>query len=165
MIAIQSYIIPQLNKSQLSTEQIGGYDKIHLTNFCLLKQLVAGLLGVESAQDAVIRNLLYIKANATVEPYNITVADLTARISDLRNKLGCGSCVRDEGIVVPPEEGAEGKIAGNVIAGDEYSLAFDRTPKEILKIVYGDGSASVPGGFFPKGGGGRIARSFLDKGY
>lgn len=125
-----------------------------------VEQLVAGLLGVESAQDAVIRTMLYEKALSTVEPYNFTVAELTGQISKLRNKLG-GSGVKDEGIIVPPEMGAEGKISGNVIAGDKYSVAYPRTPKEILKIVYGGGSANTPGGFFPKGADGRIARSYL----
>ncbi|KAF3320927.1 Desiccation-related protein PCC13-62 [Carex littledalei] len=51
-------------------------------------QLVAGLPGVESAQDAVIRWLLFERASQKVHPYNITVAEFTDRISDLRNKLG-----------------------------------------------------------------------------
>lgn len=127
------------------------------------EQLAAGLLGVESAQDAVIRTLLYEKAKETVEPYNVTVAELTNRLSEVRNKLG-GAGIKDEGLIVEPEMGAEGKIAGNVIAGDKDSLAYPRTPEEILKIVYGDGNAHVPGGFFPKGADGRIAKSYIDKG-
>lgn len=126
-------------------------------------QLVAGLLAVEAAQDAVIRALLYQKAMETVEPYNVTVAELTDKISELRNKLG-GAGLKDEGIIVPPELGAEGKISGNVIAGDRDSLAYSRTPEEILKTLYADGAARVPGGFFPKGAGGRIARSYLEDG-
>lgn len=115
---------------------------------------------MESAQDAVIRTMLYEKTLFTVEPYNFTVAEITGQISELRNKLG-GSGMKDEGIVVPPEMGAEGKITGNVIVGDKYSMAYPRSPEEILKIVYGDGTANTPGGFFPKGADGRIARSYL----
>lgn len=125
-------------------------------------QLVAGLLAVESAQDAVIRSLLYERARMKVEPYDITVAEFTEHISDLRDKLG-GSGLKDEGIVVPPVLGAEGKISGNVIAGNQYSLAYERTPKEILRIVYGTGDEHTPGGFFPKGALGHIARSYLGK--
>ncbi|KAL8476838.1 hypothetical protein ACS0TY_029224 [Phlomoides rotata] len=68
------------------------------------KRLMAGLLGVESGQDAVLRALLYERASVKVKPY-----------------------------------------------GDEYSVAYDRTPEEILRIVYGSGKESQPGGFYPKG--------------
>lgn len=123
-------------------------------------QLVAGLLGVESGQDAVIRALLYERKAWEVKPYGITVAEFTDRMSELRNKLGHDG-LKDEGLIVPPNLGAEGKIKGNVLAGDEYSVAYDRTPEEILRIVYGSGDERVPGGFYPKGGNGRIARSHL----
>jgi hypothetical protein len=125
-------------------------------------QLVAGLLGVESAQDAVIRGLLYERALQRVQPYDITVAEFTGRISNLRNKIGKMG-VKDEGLVVPPMMGPEGRTPGNIIAGDEDSLSYDRTPEEILRIVYGTGSKSTPGGFFPKGANGRIARSYYGR--
>lgn len=115
---------------------------------------------MESGQDAVLRALLYERRKRKVVPYGITVAEFTDRISELRNKLG-GEGVKDEGLVVKPAYGAEGRIRGNVLAGDKYSLAFDRTPEEILRIVYGGGSESKPGGFYPKGAGGRIAKSYL----
>ncbi|XP_043725884.1 desiccation-related protein PCC13-62 [Telopea speciosissima] len=124
------------------------------------KGLVAGLLGVESAQDAVIRTLLYEHATEIVEPYKITVAEFTRKISELRNQLGHAG-IKDEGIVVPTKLGAEGKISGNAIAGNEYSIAYGRTPEEILRIVYGSGDEHVPGGFYPKGGDGSIANSYL----
>ena len=121
---------------------------------------MAGLLGVESGQDAVIRALLYERGRIVLRPYGITVAEFTNRISDLRNKLGHGGR-KDEGLVVLPVQGAEGRSRGNVLAGDKYSLSFSRTPEEILRIVYGSGKENVPGGFFPKGADGRIARSHL----
>ncbi|XP_031498184.1 desiccation-related protein PCC13-62-like [Nymphaea colorata] len=124
------------------------------------KRLVAGLLGVESGQDAVDRGLLYERKQQQVEPYNMTVEDFTDRISILRDRLGgCG--VKDEGLTVPRELGAEGRIRGNILSGDMHSLSYARTPAEILRIVYGTGSERVPGGFFPKGGNGKIARSYL----
>ncbi|RXH71837.1 hypothetical protein DVH24_025338 [Malus domestica] len=122
--------------------------------------LVAGLLGVESGQDAVIRALLYQRAELKVEPYGITVAEFTNRISELRNKLGHEG-LKDEGLVVPKHLGAEGKVSGNILVGDEYSLACGRTPEEILRIVYGSGNEHVPGSFYPKGADGRIAKSYL----
>lgn len=123
-------------------------------------QLVAGLLGVESGQDAVIRALLYERARVKVQPYGITVAEFTNRLSELRNKLG-RSGLKDEGLVVPPVKGAEGRSVGNVLAGDRDSISYDRTPEEILRIIYGGGDEHVPGGFYPKGANGRIARSHL----
>lgn len=123
-------------------------------------QLVAGLLGVESGQDAVIRSLLYERAKEKVVPYDITVGEFTNKISQLRNKLG-GEGLKDEGLSVPCELGAEGKIKGNVLAGDKDSLAYGRTPREILRIVYGTGKESVAGGFYPNGGDGLLAKLYL----
>ncbi|KAL7619255.1 hypothetical protein Lser_V15G01620 [Lactuca serriola] len=126
------------------------------------RKLVAGLLGVESGQDAVIRTLLYERATLIVVPYGITVAEFTHKISKLRNKLGRAG-LKDEGLVVPTYLLGRGVLTGNVLAGNTNSLAFGRTPKEILRIVYGSGKEQVPGGFFPKGGNGLIAKSYLKK--
>ncbi|KAF8017741.1 hypothetical protein BT93_H2823 [Corymbia citriodora subsp. variegata] len=150
---IASYLVPYVGL----TGYVGANPKLEGP---VSRRLVAGLLGVESGQDAVIRALLYERANQKVEPYGITVAEFTNWLSNLRNKLG-GEGLKDEGLVVPPSLGAEGKIAGNVLAGDPYSVAYDRTAEEILRIVYGSGNASIPGGFYPKGGNGNIARSHL----
>ncbi|KAK7849497.1 desiccation-related protein pcc13-62 [Quercus suber] len=99
-------------------------------------------------------------AKEIVSPYGITVGEFTNRFSELRDRLGHQGH-KDEGLVVPLAEGAEGKISGNVLAGDADSVAFDRTAEEILRIVYGSGDEKKPGGFYPKGGNGRIARSHL----
>lgn len=115
---------------------------------------------MESGQDAVIRTMLYRQALVRVHPYGITVAEFTNRLSDLRNKLGRMG-LKDEGLLIPKYKGAEGKIRGNVLAGDSYSVAYDRTPEEILRIVYGSGDERAPGGFYPKGADGRIAKSHL----
>ncbi|KAJ4727648.1 Desiccation-related protein PCC13-62 [Melia azedarach] len=124
------------------------------------RRLVAGLLGVESGQDAVLRTLLYERAHEKVLPYNKTVAEFTIYISELRNRLGmCG--IKDEGLIVPLELGAENRTESNILSADANSLSYARTPPEILRIVYGTGSEYKPGGFFPHGGNGRIAREFL----
>ncbi|TKY53816.1 Desiccation-related protein PCC13-62 [Spatholobus suberectus] len=124
-------------------------------------KLVAGLLGVESGQDAVIRALLYKRGASLVKPYGVSVEEFTERISTLRNRLGKAG-LKDEGLVVPRKEGAEGKVVGNILAGDKDSLAYPRTPQEILRIIYGGGDEHAPGGFYPKGASGRIARSYLN---
>ncbi|CAJ1963126.1 unnamed protein product [Sphenostylis stenocarpa] len=133
-------------------------DNVHMLH--LHEQLVAGLLAVESGQDAVIRALLYERKAQLVQPYGVTVGEFTDRISNLRNKLGKAG-LKDEGLVVPRKDGAEGEVSGNILAGDKDSLAYSRTPKEILRIVYGTGDEHVPGGFYPKGARGRIATSYL----
>ncbi|KAL6503324.1 hypothetical protein OROGR_025247 [Orobanche gracilis] len=124
--------------------------------------LVAGLLGVESGQDAVLRALLYERAFTKVFPYDITVAEFTNKISRLRNELGKKG-LKDEGLIVEPALGAEGKISGNVLAADQFSLSYDRTPEEILRIVYGTGREDTPGGFYPGGDDGKIAKSYLKR--
>ncbi|XP_027106926.1 ferritin-like catalase Nec2 [Coffea arabica] len=126
------------------------------------KRLLAGLLGVESGQDAVIRMYLYERAKEVVYPYNQTVAEFTIRISKLRNKLGKDG-IKDEGIFVPLKLGAEGRTSSNVLSANSYSISYERGPEEILRIVYGTGNEHVPGGFYPKGGNGKIAREFLKK--
>lgn len=123
-------------------------------------QLVAGLLGVEAGQDAVLRALLYERKDEEVVPYGITVAEFTDQISELRNKLGKAG-LKDEGLIVDPSLGPEGKSSGNILAGDANSLAYARTPEEILRIVYGTGKENQPGGFYPKGARGKIAESYL----
>ncbi|KAK1591434.1 hypothetical protein Q3G72_007720 [Acer saccharum] len=150
---IASYLIPYVGL----TGYVGANEKLENP---VSRRLVAGLLGVESGQDAVIRALLYEKATQKVPPYGITVAEFTNKISSLRNKLG-HTGLKDEGLIVQKSDGAEGKIAGNVLAGDQDSVAYARTPEEILRIVYGSGDEGVPGGFYPKGGDGRIARFHL----
>ncbi|KAG5011697.1 hypothetical protein JHK82_023889 [Glycine max] len=150
---LASYVIPYVGL----TGYVGANP---LLQNATSKRLVAGLLGVESGQDAVIRALLYEYRTLSVQPYNVTVAEFTNRISMLRNNLG-GSGLKDEGLVVPREQGAEGRVTGNILVGDKDSLSYPRTPREILRIIYGGGDEHVPGGFYPKGASGRIAKYYL----
>lgn len=150
---LASYLLPYLGLNGYvgANPQIQGY---------VTKRLLAGLLGVEAGQDAVIRMYLYERANLTVHPYKFTVAEFTNRISILRNRLGrCG--IKDEGIIVPPELGAEGRSCTNVLSADRDSLSYSRTPAEILRITYETGDEHRPGGFYPRGANGKIARSYL----
>lgn len=123
-------------------------------------QLAVGLLGVESGQDAVIRTMLYQRANDIVQPYNITVAEFVNRTSELSNQLGkCG--LKDEGLLVPRSLGAENRTDSNILAADAYSLSNPRSIPEIFRIVYGTGDESKPGGFFPQGANGEIAQDLI----
>ncbi|KAH6795232.1 desiccation-like protein [Perilla frutescens var. hirtella] len=150
---LASYVIPYVGL----TGYVGASANLQSP---ISRRLVAGLLGVESGQDAVIRTLLYESAMLKVRPYDYTVAEFTDKISHLRNTLGKAG-TKDEGLIVEPAAGAEGRIAGNVLVGDKNSVAYDRTPQEILRIVYGSGDETKPGGFYPKGASGNIAKSYL----
>lgn len=150
---LASYVIPYVGLVAYvgTNPNINGYQS---------KRLLAGLLGVESGQDAVIRTILYEQAEEVVHPYNYTVAEFTNRISNLRNELGmCG--IKDEGLIVPKKLGAENRTTSNILSANVDSISYARTPAEILRIVYGTGDEHKPGGFLPNGGNGAIARSFL----
>lgn len=92
-------------------------------------------------------------------PYNYTTAQFTTAISNLRNKL-CQDHI-DEGIVVPPGQGSNGMISGNILIGDGNSAAYVRTPTQFFSTLYLSGNASRPGGFYPNGASGALANSFL----
>ncbi|CAH9087348.1 unnamed protein product [Cuscuta europaea] len=148
-----SYVVPYVGMVGYvgANPNIRGY---------ITKRLLAGLLGNEAGQDAVIRMYLYERATRMVFPYRHTIADFTIRISMLRNRLAaCG--VKDEGLFVPPILGAENRTTSNVLSEDAESLSYKRTPAEILRILYNTGDEHIPGGFYPEGGNGRIAREYL----
>ncbi|KAM7469747.1 hypothetical protein LguiA_007930 [Lonicera macranthoides] len=122
------------------------------------KRLLSGLLGVKSGQEAVIRGYLYERQTMVVEPYKFTVEEFITRLANLGNLLGkCG--IKDEGLKVPLQLGAEKKTMSNVLSADAYSTSYGRTPEEILRILYATGNAKIPGGFFPLGANGVIAKS------
>ena len=90
-------------------------------------QAAAGLLGVEAYQAGSIRTLLA----------NLGAGQATNAISALRANL---SGVGDQGTVIPG-------LAYNAVNADIESLAFRRTPQQVLAIAYGGNFAG--GGFFP----------------
>ncbi|WCJ21361.1 Desiccation-related protein PCC13-62 [Euphorbia peplus] len=143
---LASYVVPYVGL----TGYVGSIPNLdHFMN----KRLAASLLGVEAGQDAILRKILYDKMHEEVEPYKISVAEFTNKISWLRNQLGmCG--IKDEGIIVPLHLGAENRTHSNVLSADANSLSYARSPPEILRIVHGTGSEHIPGGFLPHGGNG-----------
>nr|CAB3460241.1 unnamed protein product [Digitaria exilis] len=126
------------------------------------KRLQSSILAVEAGHDAVIRLLLYQRADEAVPPYQgHTVADFTRRMSDWRNRMsGCGA--KDEGVkVLDRQQGAERRTISNILGAGEDSLGFQRTPAEVLRILYGSRNEQIPGGFLPRGANGTIARGFF----
>ena len=98
----------------------------------------AGILSVEAYHAGEIRTLLYAQKDV-VTPYGVTVEQLVQKISDLRAAVGGG---KDEGLT------KNGKA--NIVVADANSVAYGRSPREVLNIVYLGANASK-GGFFPNG--------------
>ncbi|OMO81901.1 hypothetical protein COLO4_23382 [Corchorus olitorius] len=104
----------------------------HLADNNVLQVLATSILGTVSARFGVFRTLLYQIADVTVSPYPFNVTTLVDGIAQLMNRHGlCG--VKDEGLIVALEVGAEKRSRINLIPGDVNSLAFSRTQVEILK--------------------------------
>jgi hypothetical protein len=93
----------------------------------------AGILAVEAYHMGMVRSLLY---EAGGEPRRMANA-----VSDARDKLD-GSKDLDQGIEV------SGKA--NVVPCDENGICFERTPRQVLNIVYLKPDA-MKGGFYPNG--------------
>ncbi|XP_039009687.1 desiccation-related protein PCC13-62-like [Hibiscus syriacus] len=79
-----------------------------------------------------------------------TVGNLTNITAEGVNVRGrCGA--KDEGMIVPLQLGAENRTTVNVVPGDVNSLAVARTTREVLRILYGTGNATMPGALIPAG--------------
>jgi len=100
----------------------------------------SGILAVEAYHAGILRTLLFELGHATQEAVN--------KISALRNTLS------DEGGGVT-DQGIEVNGAPNLVPVDSNSIAFSRTTREVLNIVYGGINASS-GLFFPNGLNGAI---------
>jgi hypothetical protein len=98
----------------------------------------ASILAVEAYHAGIIRALLYKRGTHT--------QDVADKISALRNTLS-NSGTTDQGIRL------DGKV--NLIPADSNALAFSRTTREVLNIVYG-GINATEGLFFPNGMNGTI---------
>jgi hypothetical protein len=100
----------------------------------------AGILAVEAYHAGIIRTLLFEFGRYT--------QDAADKISKLRNTLSDeGPGVTDQGILI------NGKP--NLIPADSNSIAFSRSTRQVLNIVYG-GVNAASGLFFPSGLNGTI---------
>ena len=80
-------------------------------------EAAAGILAVEAYHAGIIRTLLYQGGSATQNAANA--------ISNVRNALGGGG---DQGIILNGQ--------ANLVPTDANSIAFSRTPGQVLSIVY-----------------------------
>lgn len=100
-------------------------------------EAAAGILGVEAYHAGIIRTLLYQIGGAAI--------DAAQKISDLRDAVD-GADDRDQGLIL------NGKA--NLVPTDGNSIAYSRSARQVLNIVYLGGKHK--GGFFPDGLNGSI---------
>ncbi|TYH93989.1 hypothetical protein ES332_A12G011000v1 [Gossypium tomentosum] len=114
------------------------------------QQLAAGIGLTAAAQVGYFRTRLNAMVNSPVPPFTMTVANFTNTTATAVNQLAlCG--VKNEGLIVPLSLGAENRTTTNVVTGDVNSLSPRRTEREVLRIAFGTGNATRPGGIFPSG--------------
>ncbi len=104
-----------------------------LTNKSVLSA-AAGILAVEAYHAAVIRTTLLDEGHGVI--------DAVKKISDLRDALD-GSSDDDQGI-----SRRDGSF--NIVPSDSNGIAFARTARQVLNIVY-FAPGALHGGFFPDG--------------
>lgn len=103
-----------------------------ITNKTFL-EAAAGILAVEAYHAGNVRTKIY-EAGATAQ-------QAAQAISDLRDAVD-GSDDRDQGVTLSG--------GANIVPTDANGIAFSRTPRQVLNIVYLAADASS-GGFFPNG--------------
>ncbi|ANY10003.1 ferritin-like domain-containing protein [Pseudonocardia sp. HH130630-07] len=104
-------------------------------------EAAAGILAVEAYHAGLVRTLL-LQGGA---------ADTVGKISDARDSLD-GPDDLDQGIV-------DRNGNANIVPTDENSIAFSRTPGQVLNIAYLNPASVTSGGFFPAGVNGEVATS------
>lgn len=97
-------------------------------------EAAAGILGVEAYHAGIIRTLLY--------QLGTTTRAAAQAISDLRDAVD-GADDLDQGVL-------DGSGNANLVPTDANSIAFSRSPRQVLNIVYLAVNATK-GGFYPNG--------------
>ena len=125
-------------------------------------QAAAGILAVEAYHASILRTSLYALGTAGGAVLGGTVAvsmdpfATTAAISASRAKLD-GTSVNGSG---GDDNGIGTAQTPTIINGDQTtSIAYGRTPAEVLNVVYLNPSAVTAGGFFPSGVNGTVNTS------
>lgn len=104
-------------------------------------EAAAGILAVEAYHAGLVRTLLLAGG----------AADIANKISDARDSLD-GPSDLDQGIT-----DSDGNA--NIVPADPNSVAFSRTPGQVLNIAYLTPKAADKGGFFPAGVNGDVRSS------
>ncbi|TPG14176.1 ferritin-like domain-containing protein [Sphingomonas koreensis] len=108
-------------------------------------EAAAGIHAAEAYHAGLIRSTLYAKGVDT--PALITNA---GKISDARDSLDGGT---------DDDQGLTSNGEGNIVPTDSDSIAYGRTPAQVLNIAYLSAASVKKGGFFPAGVNGTIVAS------
>ena len=103
-------------------------------------EAAAGILAVEAYHASTIRTSLYEKG----------LQAAARKISDARDSLD-GRSDLDQGIGNPDH--------ANIVPADRNSIAFSRSPGQVLNVVYLTPNSVSKGGFFPRGVNGALRTS------
>ena len=104
-------------------------------------EAAAGILAVEAYHAGIVRSSLYQKGLFTE----------AKKISDLRDAVD-GSSDDDQPIRTTRKD-------ANLVPTDANSIAYSRTPGNVLNIVYLTPAQTTKGGFFPAGVNGELRQS------
>ncbi len=114
----------------------------------------AGILAVEAYHASEVRTILYAMSQDGNNPPPIDIIAAVKAISDLRDGADSNNVKNDK------DQGIFLNGAANIVPADANSVAFSRTTKQVLRIVYGMGStpgqSPTAGTFFPRGMNGAI---------
>jgi hypothetical protein len=113
-------------------------------------EAAAGIHAAEAYHAGLVRTVLYRKGVA-----KMALIEATEAISKARDSLDGGLDI-DQGIKAT---GSGATIASNLVPTDGNSIAYSRTPGQVLNIVYLNNTAQTAGGFFPNGVNGTIRSS------
>ncbi len=105
----------------------------------------AGILAVEAYHAGLIRTFLFAQQSSVANQATALISGLRATLSGAADDQGIGGdqSTLDGGFPSP----------ANIVPTDPNSLAFARTPRQVLNVVYGAANASS-GLFFPYGANG-----------
>jgi Ferritin-like domain len=109
-------------------------------------EAAAGILGVEAYHASEVRTLLYGQQDV-VAAAGLKVKEIVQAISNLRDTLAGSE--KDQGITSSTAD------TSNIVPVDASGIAFSRSTREVLNIVYGAANATK-GLFFPNGMNGEI---------
>ena len=105
----------------------------------------SSLLAVEAYHIGTIRTLLFAQQNTFYNNATALISRLRASLSGAQDDQGIGG---DQSTI-----GGGFPSPANITNTDPNSLAFPRTPRQVLNVVYGAAGAQK-GGFFPNGANG-----------
>ena len=117
----------------------------------------AGILAVEAYHAGAVRTTLYAEAEK-----DHTVYGVVQKLSDARDSLD-GKSNDDQGIKYGSDKGWKPKNPSNLVPTDANSIAYGRTPAQVLNIVYLNPAKGVTkGGFYPNGVNGAVNSTSFD---